>query len=141
MERTASISVWIFFVDPRRCTMQITARTGGNSTILDLNGRLVLGGSLTELRNAVRDATGKHPEKLILNLGNVTYIDSCGIGELVTALKHVRSRGGRLVLTNLPRRVKILLDTAQLMKVFEVTDGERLSVINSKQQIPQQLCC
>lgn len=121
--------------------MQITARTNSNSTILDINGRLVMGGSLTELRNAVHDATGKQPEKLILNLANVTYVDSCGIGELITAFKHVRSRGGRLVLTNLPRRVRILLDTAQLMKVFEVADDEQLVMAKPKQQMQQQFCC
>ena len=120
--------------------MQITARTNSNSTILDINGRLVMGGSLTELRNAVHDATGKQPEKLILNLANVTYVDSCGIGELITAFKHVRSRGGRLVLTNLPRRVRILLDTAQLMKVFEVADDEQLVMAKPKQQMQQQFC-
>jgi anti-sigma B factor antagonist len=121
--------------------MQITARTGINDTVLELNGRLVVGTDVIELRNAVQDATASHPEKVILNLAKVTYADSCGIGELVTALKHVKNQGGRLILTNLPERIRILLDTAQLMKVFEVTDREQASIVDSRQPMTHRCLC
>jgi anti-anti-sigma factor len=122
--------------------MQITARTSGNYTVLELDGKLVVGTDLLELRNAVHDATGKHPTKIILNLANVSYADSCGIGELVNTFKHVSNLGGRLILTNLPRRVRILLETAQLMKVFEVSDSEQATIVNPTQRVPlRQLCC
>ena len=121
--------------------MQITAKTSGNYTVLKLDGRLVLGMDLEDLRNAVRDAPGKHPKKIILNLANITYVDSCGIGELINAFKHIKNQGGRLVLTNLPKRVKILLDTAQLTKVFEVSESEQTATINPKQTMPQHQMC
>ena len=122
--------------------MQIATRTIGNHTILELNGRLVLGMDLEDLRSAVRDASGTHPKKIILNMANITYVDSCGIGELINAFKHVKKQGGRLVLTNLPRKVKILLDTAQLMKVFEVSESEQAAIIDPRGTIPQsQICC
>ena len=121
--------------------MQITARTSGSYTILKLDGRLVLGMDLEDLRNAVHDVPGKHPKKIILNLANVTYVDSCGIGELINAFKHVKNCGGRLILTNLPRKIKILLDTAQLTKVFEVSESEQAAIINPSQKMPQHQMC
>ena len=116
--------------------MQITARTNGNGTVLELNGNLVLGGGLTELRDAVRNATSSHPEKIVLNLARVTYVDSCGIGELVNTFKHVKEQGGRLVLTKLPERVRILLDAAKLTPIFDVSDRNPAKIVHSKQQVP-----
>jgi anti-sigma B factor antagonist len=121
--------------------MQITARTTGDHTVLELNGRFILGADLLELRNAVFDAAGRHPTKILLNLADVTYADSCGIGELVNMYKHVQSRGGRLVLTNLPRRIRILLDIAKLMPVFEVSDGEQASTTNTSQPVSWHPSC
>ena len=122
--------------------MQITARTDINDTVLELNGRLVVGTDVIELREAVRDAAARHPEKVILNLAKVTYADSCGVGELVTALKHVKNQGGRLILANLPERIRILLDTAQLMKVFEVSNSEQITIVNPGRSVPRRcLCC
>ena len=116
--------------------MQINTRITSNHSILELNGRLVLGKDLLELRSAVRDAAGKNPIKMTLDLENVTYIDSCGIGELVSVFKYVKSQGGCLVLTNLPKRIKILLDTAQLTKVLGVSDSKQTTFMNPSQQIP-----
>ena len=121
--------------------MQITARSISNCTVLELSGRLVLGIDLAELRNAVHDAVGKHTKKVILNMANITYVDSCGIGELINTFKHVKNQGGHLVLTNLPRRVKVLLDTAQLMRVFEVSDSEQAAITGPRQQMPQHQVC
>ncbi len=121
--------------------MQITARTDSGCTVLGLSGQLVAGMDLAELRNAVHDATGKHPKKLILNLANVTYVDSCGVGELVNTFNYVKNQGGRLVLSNLPRRVRTLLDIAQLMKIFEVSDSEQAASVSPGQQGSQQQLC
>ena len=121
--------------------MQITVRIIGNCTILELNGRLVLGTDLIDLRNAVRDAARDNPSKIILNLARVTYVDSCGIGELISTLTHLKNSGGNLVLTDLPKRVRTLLDTAKLIPVFEVSDSEQAALTNLKQQVPlHQLC-
>ena len=121
--------------------MQITARTNGDGTILELNGKLVFGGDLIELRDAVRDATGKQPNKIILNLANVTYVDSCGIGELVSTFKHIKNQGGRLVLMNLPERVKILLDAAKLTPIFELSDGKQAAIVDPGRQVLQRRLC
>ncbi len=122
--------------------MQITVRNSGNYTILKLDGRLVLGTDLEDLRNAVRNVPGRHPKKIILNLADVTYMDSCGIGELITVFKHVKNHGGHLILTNLPRKIKILLDIAQLTKVFEVSESDQAAIINPRQKMPEhQMCC
>jgi anti-anti-sigma factor len=121
--------------------MQITARTINNGTVLELNGRLVLGGDLIDLRNAVRNAAGKHPSRIVLNLAKVTDVDFCSIGELVRAFTHIQNRGGNLVLMNLPRRIRILLDKAQLTNVFEVSDREQVAITDTKLQLPfHQLC-
>jgi len=121
--------------------MQITVRTSGNYTILKLDGRLVLGMDLEDLRNAVRNVLGEHPQKIILNLANVTYVDSCGIGELINAFKHIKNRGGHLILTSLPRKIRILLDTAQLTKVFEVSESDQAAIIAPRQKMPQHQMC
>lgn len=122
--------------------MQITTRTNGNGAILELNGRLVRGMSQLELRNAVRDAALNRPPKIVLNFTNVTDVDFGTIGELINAFKHVRNRGGRLVLMNLPERVRILLDVAKLMPIFEVSDSKQAAIVNPGQQVPQhQSCC
>jgi len=118
--------------------MQITAKKWSNCTVLDLNGRLVIGVDLVELRNAVHEATGNNPMKIILNLANVTYVDVCGIDELVNTLKYIKHQGGRLLLTNLPRRVRILLDTAQLTKAFEVPNSEQSAITNFQPQVTQR---
>ena len=104
--------------------MQITARTSGNCTVLELSGKLVLGKDQIELRNAVRNATEKNPSKIILNLAKVTYVDSCGIGELVNTYTHLKNLGANLALTDLPRKVRILLDIARLTPIFGISNGE-----------------
>jgi anti-anti-sigma factor len=122
--------------------MQITTKTSSNGTVLELNGRFVRGMDLVDLHNAVRDAARTHPSRIVLNLANVTDVDFGCIGELVKAFKHVKNQGGHLVLTNLPRRVGVLLETAKLMPIFEVSKGKQVTIVNSGQQMSQrQLCC
>jgi len=125
----------------RRCTVQITTRTNGNGTVLELNGRLMWGASLAELHNAVRDAALRHPSKIILNLANVTDADFGSIGELIKAYKHVKNQGGRLELMNLPDRVRILLDVAKLSPIFELSDGKQAVIVPAEQQLLQRQLC
>ena len=113
--------------------MQITTRASGNCTVLELAGRLVMGNDTNELRDAVREATRAKPQKVILNLSKVTYCDSCGIGELISDFTHVTSLGGRLVLTDLPERVRTLLAIARLEPLFEICVSEQEAVANSRQ--------
>ena len=118
--------------------MQITSRTNGNGTILELNGRLMNGTNLVDLRIAVRNAVLKHPSRIVLNFTNVTDVDFGSIGELIHAYKCVKNQGGRLVLMNLPERVRILLDTAKLTPFFEISDSKQAAIVNPVQQVLQR---
>ena len=110
--------------------MSITASTRlvGGVTIVDLTGRIVLGDGSAELRDLVRDLARQGIRKILLNLRNVDYIDSSGLGELVCAFTSMRNQGGELKLLNLTKRVRSLLQITKLLTVFDVTDDESISV-------------
>jgi anti-sigma B factor antagonist len=93
-------------------------------TIVDLSGRITLGEGSTMLRDIVRDMIAKGNKKILLNLGDVTYIDSSGIGELVSAFTTVRNGGGELKLLNLTKKVHDLLQITKLYTVFDIKDDE-----------------
>lgn len=97
-------------------------------TILDLSGRITLGDGSTMLREAIREMITKGEKKLLLNLGDVTYIDSSGIGELVSAYTAVRKEGGELKLLNLTKKVHDLLQITKLYTVFDVKDDEAAAI-------------
>ncbi len=110
--------------------MKMTANTRlvGGVTIVDLSGRIVLGDGSTALRDLVRNLISEGNKKILLNLRNVDYIDSSGLGELVSAFTSMRSAGGVLKLLNLSKRVQALLQITKLSTVFEITDDEATSV-------------
>jgi len=109
-------------------TMKSTSRRVDGVTILDLSGRITLGEGSVVLRDQIRDLLGKGEKKLLLNLGDVTYIDSSGIGELVSAFTTVRNQGGELKLLNLTKKVHDLLQITKLYTVFDVKDDEASAV-------------
>ena len=106
--------------------MKMTASTRllGGVTILDLSGRIVLGDGSAVLRDLVSKLISEGNQKILLNLGNVNYIDSSGLGELVAAFTSMRSQGGELKLLNLTKRVRDLLQMTKLYTVFDITDDE-----------------
>jgi anti-sigma B factor antagonist len=110
--------------------MKMTANTRlvGGVTIVDLCGRIVLGDGSTALRDLVRNLISEGNKKILLNLRNVDYIDSSGLGELVSAFTSMRSGGGELKLLNLTRRVHALLQITKLSTVFDITDDEATSL-------------
>src|SRR6202008_2991977 len=105
-------------------SMKVQTRQVDGVTILDLSGRITLGEGSVILRDAVRDLLAKGQKKILLNLGEVTYIDSSGIGELVSAFTTVRNQGGELKLLNLTKKVHDLLQITKLYTVFDVRDDE-----------------
>ncbi|MBV9074695.1 MAG: STAS domain-containing protein [Acidobacteria bacterium] len=109
-------------------TMKASSRRVDGVTILDLSGRITLGEGSVVLRDQIRDLLGKGEKKLLLNLGDVTYIDSSGIGELVSAFTTVRNQGGELKLLNLTKKVHDLLQITKLYTVFDVKDDEASAV-------------
>lgn len=105
-------------------SVTITTRQDGDVTILDVAGRIQLGEAAIALRNALRDLVSKNQTKILLNLGEVTYIDSSGMGELVAGFTSVANRGGQLKLLNVTKRIKDLLQITKLYTVFDIHDSE-----------------
>src|ERR1700723_2410342 len=108
--------------------MKVSTRQIDGVTILDLGGRITLGEGSVQLRDTVRDLLAKGSKKILLNLGDVNYIDSSGIGELVSAYTTVRNQGGDLKLLNLTKKVHDLLQITKLSTVFDVKDDEASAV-------------
>ncbi len=108
--------------------MKASTRQMDGVTIVDLSGRITLGEGSVVLRDTVRDLVGKGNKKILLNLGDVTYIDSSGIGELVSAFTTVRNQGGELKLLNLTKKVHDLLQITKLYTVFDVKDDEATAI-------------
>jgi anti-sigma B factor antagonist len=109
-------------------TMKANSRQVNGVTVVDMSGRITLGEGSVVLRDTIRDLLGKGQKKILLNLGNVTYIDSSGIGELVSAFTSVRNQGGELKLLNLTKKVHDLLQITKLYTVFDIKDDETAAV-------------
>jgi len=105
-----------------------TTREFSGITLVDLSGRISLGDGSALLRKTVRDLLDEGRTKIILNLGDVNYIDSSGIGELVSGFSAVRNRGGELKLLNLTKKVHDLLQITKLFTVFDVFNEESTAV-------------
>ncbi|MEO8275094.1 MAG: STAS domain-containing protein [Thermoanaerobaculia bacterium] len=104
--------------------MKITKRERDGVTILEVAGKVTIGKGDIVLREAVQQAAGDGPAKMLISLGEVTTIDSSGVGELVSAFTTVTNRGGKLKLVNLPPKVNDILQITQLITVFEVFESE-----------------
>lgn len=113
-------------------SIRATAREIGGVTIVDLSGRITLGEGSSTLRQMVRDLLAKNQRKIILNLGDINYIDSSGIGELVSGFTTVRNQGGELKLLQLTRKVHDLLQITKLYTVFDVHDSEQAALDSFK---------
>src|SRR4051812_15277785 len=108
--------------------MKASSRQVNGVTVIDLSGRITLGEGSVVLRDTIRDAVAQGNKKILLNLGDVTYIDSSGIGELVSGFTSVRNQGGELKLLNLTKKVHDLLQITKLYTVFDVKDDEATAV-------------
>ena len=111
-------------MSPEFMPLEIGIREVSHVTILDVKGRIVLGDETHQLRVAVRDLIEQGKKKIILNLAEVDYIDSSGVGELVGAFTAVRGSGGELKLLNLSQKVQDVLHITKLYTVFDVRDDE-----------------
>ncbi len=109
-------------------TMKTSTRQVDGVTIVDLSGRITLGEGSVVLRDQIRDLLNKGTKKILLNLGDVSYIDSSGIGELVSAYTTVRNQGGDLKLLNLTKKVHDLLQITKLYTVFDIKDDEATAI-------------
>jgi len=107
-----------------KMSMQAASRQVDQVTVLDLSGRITLGEGSSILRESLRDLVGRGQNKILLNLADVSYIDSSGIGELVSGYTTITGQGGQLKLLNLTKKVHDLLQITKLITVFEFFDDE-----------------
>ena len=105
--------------------MQISERTVGDVVIVDVSGKVTLGdGGDVVLKDKMRSLVQQGQKKVLLNLGDVSYVDSAGLGEIVQAYATVNKNGGTLKLLNVTKRIKDLLSITKLLTVFECHDNE-----------------
>jgi anti-sigma B factor antagonist len=109
-------------------SVKLNTRQVGDVSVIDVTGRITLGEGSSALRDSLRELVGKNQKKILLNLGDVSYIDSSGLGELVSGFTTVTNAGGQLKLLNLSKRVKDLLQITKLYTVFDVHDDEAHAV-------------
>jgi anti-sigma B factor antagonist len=105
-------------------SVKLNTRQVGDVSVVDVAGRITLGEGSSALRDLLREMVAKGEKKILLNLGDVSYIDSSGIGELVSGFTTVTNSGGQLKLLNLNKRVKDLLQITKLYTVFDVHEDE-----------------
>ena len=108
--------------------LRMTDREVSGVTVVDLDGRIVLGEESNSFRERVKGLLASNHKKVVLNMSNVTYIDSAGLGTLVATFHGARSQGGTLKLCNLGAKFKEVLQVTKLMTVFDVYDNEAAAV-------------
>jgi anti-sigma B factor antagonist len=104
--------------------MKIVERQVGDVVILDLHGKILIGEGDDALREAVTKLAEAGKTKILLNLADVPYVDSAGLGEIVRTYTTVSRKGGKLKLLNLTRKIQDLLSITKLLTVFETYESE-----------------
>jgi anti-sigma B factor antagonist len=110
--------------------LKATNREIGVVTIVDISGRIVLGEESALLRSVVENLVKQGRKQVLLNLANVSYIDSAGLGSLASAFTSVKNQGGALKLLNLTNKVRDLMQITKLYTVFDIRDNE-VDAVNS----------
>jgi anti-sigma B factor antagonist len=108
--------------------LKIHTREVDGVSVLELEGRIVLGEETNALREQVKGMLAAGKRKIVLNMGQVTYIDSAGLGTLVAAHHSARSQGASLKLSDLGRKFQEILQVTKLLTVFEVYDSEAAAI-------------
>ena len=104
--------------------MEIKERVVGGVSILDLSGKIVLGEGDMQVKERIKDLLADGQRKILLNLADVNYIDSAGLGALISSYTTAKREGGSLKLVNLTKRIQDLLAITKLITVFETFDNE-----------------
>ena len=112
--------------------LTIASREVDGVTVLDLNGRITLGEGSVQLRDAIRGLIGKGKKSVLLNMGDVNYIDSSGLGELVSAYTTAKNQRAAVKLLKLTKKVKDLLQLTKLYTVFDIYDDEASAIASFK---------
>jgi anti-sigma B factor antagonist len=112
--------------------LTIASREVNGVAVLDLSGRITLGEGSVQIRDAIRNLIGKGQKSILLNLGDVNYIDSSGLGELVSAYTTARNQSAALKLLSLTKKVKDVLQLTKLYTVFDIYDDEASAIASFK---------
>ncbi len=112
--------------------MKIEKRVVGDVHLLDCSGKITLGEGTMAVRNTVREVLKNGGKKIVLNLADVNYIDSSGIGELVSSFTTVTNQSGQLKLLNLTKKIQELLAITKLLTVFQTFDDEQAAIKSFK---------
>jgi anti-sigma B factor antagonist len=112
--------------------LTIASREVDGVTVLDLSGRITLGEGSVQLRDAIRGLISKGTKNILLNLGDVNYIDSSGLGELVSAFTTAKNQQANVKLLNLTKKVHDLLQLTKLYTVFDISDDEASAIASFK---------
>ena len=113
--------------------VKISERQTGDVTVLDLGGKITIGEGNVSLRTAIRRLTEEGKKKVLLNLAQVGYVDSSGVGELVAGFTTLKREGGQLKLLNLTGKIRDLLAITKLLTVFDVYEDEAAAVNSFKE--------
>ena len=108
--------------------MKIDTRSVNGVTIVDLHGRVTIGEGSREVREKIRELLENGNKDILLNLGDVSYVDSAGIGELVSSYTTVTNQGGQFKLLHLTKKIRELLAITKLLTVFDSFDDETAAV-------------
>lgn len=109
-------------------SVKLTTRQVGDVTVIDASGRITLGEGSTAFREKIKELVASGNDKILINMGDISYIDSSGIGELVSGYTTTTNAGGMLKLLNLGKRVQDLLQITKLYTVFETFDDEAAAI-------------
>jgi anti-sigma B factor antagonist len=112
--------------------LNIKERQAGDVTILDMEGKITIGEGSVGMRGAIRRLIEEGKKKVLLNLSNVGYVDSSGIGELVSSFTTLNREGGQLKLLNLTQKIRDLMVITKLHTVFDVYDDEATALNSFK---------
>jgi anti-sigma B factor antagonist len=112
--------------------LKIASREVSGVSVLDLSGQITLGEGSVQLREAVRGLLGRGKKNILLDMGNVDYIDSAGLGELVSAFTSAKNQQAEVKLLKLTRKVQGLLQLTKLYTVFDIKDDEAAAIASFK---------
>ena len=105
-------------------SLKINIRETPNAAILDMSGRVTLGDALGDFRDSIREALAGDRKNILLNLAELSYIDSSGLGQLIGSYATITDRGGQMKLLNLQKKVTDLMQITKLLTIFETFDNE-----------------
>jgi anti-sigma B factor antagonist len=109
-------------------SFKAASRDVGDVSVIDMDGRITLGEGSARLRDLIHEALAGGHKKILMNLGGITYLDSSGLGELVSGYRLAKSQGAELKLLNLNKKVSDLLQVTKLYTVFDIHTNEAQSV-------------